>query len=312
MELTTPELLKKIKRIQLKSQWLSKQQFAGDYRSAFKGKGMSFSEVREYQYGDDIKLIDWNVTARLGNPHVKIFEEEKEITIMLLIDVSHSCLFGSYQQTKLDLITELCATLAFSAIQNNDRVGVIFFDSQVRQFIPPKKGKMHVLHIIQNLLEYANNYLKNNTLENKKTNTKQPNTHTITDLNSVLKFFNKTLKKKCTAFLISDFITEPNYEKSVAATAKHHTLMAIHVYDDTEIALPNIGIVPIINPETQAIQWVDTSSKTLKKELLVLFSKNYETCKKIFIKNKCNILHLATNQNYTTPLIYFFRKNQKN
>lgn len=240
------ELLKKVRRIEIKSRGLSQNIFAGEYHSAFKGRGMMFSEVREYQYGDDIRDIDWNVTARQNRPYVKVYEEERELTVMLLVDVSGSRNFGAAGDDKRQIITEISATLAFSAISNNDKIGAIFFSDKIEKFIPPKKGKKHILFIIRELLDY------------------QP-TSRGTDIASAVRYFTDALKKRCTAFLISDFIDDSDYYKPVSIAGNKHDLMAIQVYDKRDSKLPDVGLMCVSDLETGASRWIDTSSKKTRK-----------------------------------------------
>ena len=228
----TSELLKKVRQIEIKTRGLSRNIFAGQYHSAFKGRGMAFSEVREYQFGDDIRDIDWNVTARYIRPYVKVFEEERELTVMLLIDVSGSKDFGTVSRMKKEVITEIAATLAFSAIQNNDKIGVIFFSDQIEKFIPPQKGKRHILYIIRELIDF------------------QPD-HKQTDLGQALKYLTNAIKKRCTAFLISDFIDKGNYQDALTIANRKHDVVAIQVYDHRETELPNVGLMKIKDAETK-------------------------------------------------------------
>ena len=232
----TSELLKKVRQIEIKTRGLSRNIFAGQYHSAFKGRGMAFSEVREYQFGDDIRDIDWNVTARYIRPYVKVFEEERELTVMLLIDVSGSKDFGTVSRMKKEVITEIAATLAFSAIQNNDKIGVIFFSDQIEKFIPPQKGKRHILYIIRELIDF------------------QPD-HKQTDLGQALKYLTNAIKKRCTAFLISDFIDKGNYQDALTIANRKHDVVAIQVYDHRETELPNVGLMKIKDAETGKKRW---------------------------------------------------------
>jgi len=240
----TSELLKKVRKIEIKTRGLSNQLFSGEYHSAFKGRGMTFSEVREYQPGDDIRSIDWNVTARFNNTYVKVFEEEREMTVMLLVDVSASGEFGTQKQLKQDLITELCAVLAFSAIQNNDKIGVIFFSDKIEKFIPPKKGKSHILRIIRDLIEF------------------EP-AHKKTDIKLALKYLTNVIKKRSIAFLISDFM-DSGFIDALKIANKKHDLVALRIYDKREQELPNVGLIKVKDAETGNIQWVDTSDKNVR------------------------------------------------
>src|ERR1700750_1427615 len=240
----TKELLKKVRKIEIKTRGLSNHLFSGEYHSAFKGRGMAFSEVREYQVGDEIRTIDWNVTARFNHPYVKVFDEERELTVMLLMDVSGSENFGTINQQKQDLATELCAVLAFSAIQNNDKGGVIFFSEKIEKFIPPKKGRSHILMIIRELIDFKP--------ENKGT-----------DVGVALKYFTSVIKKKCTAFIISDFIS-PAFENELKIANKKHDVIALRLYDKHEEEFPDLGLIPIRDEESGQLMWVNTSDKNVR------------------------------------------------
>ncbi len=250
----TNELLKKVRHIEIKTRGLSRNIFAGQYHSAFKGRGMAFSEVREYQYGDDMRDIDWNVTARYNRPYVKIFEEERELTVMLLVDVSESLGFGSAQIVKRDMVAEIAATLAFSAIQNNDKIGVIFFSDQVEKFIPPKKGKKHILFIIREILDFRP--------ENRGT-----------DINMALRYLTNAIKKRCTTFLISDFIDPDDYKHALRIANRKHDIVAIQVYDKLSTELKSVGLMKVHDPETGQDTWINTSSKKSKKSISRLVEK---------------------------------------
>lgn len=320
----TSELLKKVRKIELKTKGLSNQIFSGEYHSAFKGRGMSFSEVREYAYGDDVKAIDWNVTARFNTPYIKIFEEERELTVMLLVDISPSAFFGTMNQMKNEMITEICAVLAFSAINNNDKVGVIFFSDKIDKFIPPKKGKPHVLRIIRELLDFgyggkstseAENadepslWEKINTLLGKKS-TKTTETETIskkTNIEQALKYFSNVIKKKCIAFLLSDFMDD-NYKKSLNLASKKHDLIGIHVYDPREEELPNVGMVRVKDAESGKAIWLDTSNAHARKKYKMQFLKNYDYCKTTFTKSGADLVSIPTNRPYVKYLMNFFKK----
>ena len=241
----TTELLKKVRRIEIKSRGLSRNIFAGEYHTAFKGKGMTFAEVREYQYGDDIRSIDWNVTARFRHPYVKVFEEERELTLMLLIDVSASRVFGTTSALKKDVITEIAATLAFSAIQNNDKVGVIFFSDRIEKFIPPQKGRKHILYIIRELIEF------------------QPQS-AQTNIGNALKYLTNVIKKRCTSFLISDFIDTNDYENPLMVASRKHDIAVLKVYDRRDAELPPVGLIRVKDAETGKRIWVDTNSRRLR------------------------------------------------
>lgn len=282
------ELLKKVRKIEIRTRALSQQIFAGEYHSAFKGRGMAFSEVRQYNYGDDVRFIDWNVTARFNTPYVKIFEEEREMTVMLLIDVSGSHLFGTKQQFKADLITELAAVLSFSAIYNNDKVGVIFFSNHVEKFIPPQKGKTHILRIIRELLTF-------------KPSDSQ------TDISEALRYFTNAIKKKCTAFLISDFISQ-DFEQALKIAANRHDIVALNVIDAGEMKLPDIGLVKLLDPETQQYVWADTSSREVRafydRWWQQLQSRNGE----LFRRAGVDVAQLYTNRDYVPILSELFRR----
>jgi len=282
------DLLKKVRKIEIKTRGLTNQVFAGEYHSAFKGKGMTFSEVREYQYGDSIRNIDWNVTARFNKPFVKIFEEERELTVIILIDVSASKVFGTQVQYKHDLITELAAVLSFSAIQNNDKIGVILFSDVVEKFIPPKKGKKHILRIIRDLLEF------------------EPQ-HKGTNIAGALEFFTNAIKKKSTAFLISDFI-DTGYEKSLQIANNKHDIIAIKVYDQRETNLPNVGLLKLIDAETGQCKWVDTSNRKVREEYEKSWKKSEAYLKGIFAKYGVDNISVNTNEDYIKPLIGLFKR----
>ena len=284
----TKELLKKVRKIEIKTRRLSNHIFSGEYHSHFKGRGMTFSEVRKYQYGDDIRDIDWNVTAKLNEPHIKIFEEERELTMMLLVDVSKSELFGTRMQQKRDLITELCAVLAFSAIQNNDKVGVLFFTDQIELFIPPKKGKSHILRIIRELIEF------------------KPK-GTGTNISEAFKFLSSVIKKRSIVFTLSDFQDEA-YDKNLKIASSKHDLTAIRIIDPAEEQLPDIGLVQLQNPETGTIGWVDTSSSIVR----ATYEKDYQNFVANF-KSYCthsgtDYLDLRVDLSYTKQLLEFFKR----
>ncbi|MCK9254603.1 MAG: DUF58 domain-containing protein [Bacteroidales bacterium] len=281
------DLLKKVRKIEIRSRGLSSQIFAGEYHSAFKGKGMAFSEVREYQYGDPIKDIDWHVTARFNHPYVKVFEEERELTVMLLIDVSGSKAFGTSQKFKQELSTELAAVIAFSAIQNNDKVGVILFSDKIEKFIPPKKGKKHILRIILELLNF------------------EPES-TGTDLTQVLKFFTNAIKKRSTAFIISDFVS-PDFSDALKIAGNKHDLAALRVYDNFEKELPNLGLAYFKDSETGQQKWVDTSMKKIRKEYRRNWQNQYDEITKLFKKSNLDFADISTDQDYVKPLINLFK-----
>ena len=284
----TKELLKKVRKIEIKTRRLSNHIFSGEYHSHFKGRGMTFSEVRKYQYGDDIRDIDWNVTAKLNEPHIKIFEEERELTMMLLVDVSKSESFGTRMQQKRDLITELCAVLAFSAIQNNDKVGVVFFTDQIELFIPPKKGKSHILRIIRELIEF------------------KPK-GTGTNISEAFKFLSSVIKKRSIVFTLSDFQDEA-YDKNLKIASSKHDLTAIRIIDPAEEQLPDIGFVQLQNPESGSLEWVDTSSSIVR----ATYEKDYQNFVANF-KSYCthsgtDYLDLRVDRSYTKQLLEFFKR----
>lgn len=285
----TSELLKKVRQIEIKTRGLSRNIFAGQYHSAFKGRGMAFSEVREYQFGDDIRDIDWNVTARYIRPYVKVFEEERELTVMLLIDVSGSKDFGTVSRMKKEVITEIAATLAFSAIQNNDKIGVIFFSDQIEKFIPPQKGKRHILYIIRELIDF------------------QPD-HKQTDLGQALKYLTNAIKKRCTAFLISDFIDKGNYQDALTIANRKHDVVAIQVYDHRETELPNVGLMKIKDAETGKERWIDSSSKQVRALYKIWWEERQSDMNKAFNKCRVDAVSIRTEDDYVKALIALFDK----
>ena len=287
--LSTSDLLKKVRKIEIKTRGLSNQIFSGEYHSAFKGRGMAFSEVREYQHGDEVRTIDWNVTARFGHPFVKVFEEERELTVMLIVDVSGSKEFGTQTKTKQELATEICAVLAFSAINNNDKVGVIFFSDKIEKFIPPKKGRSHILMIIRDLIDFEP--------ESKGT-----------DISMALKYFNNVIKKRCTAFLLSDFVCHTNFENAIKIANRKHDLIALRLYDRAEEELPNIGLVPMLDAETNSVQWVNTSSKTVQKEYKIEGLKRKGYLKSTFKKGGIDNTNIGTHEDYVKPLMALFKR----
>ncbi len=286
---STSELLKKVRKIEIKTRGLSNQIFSGEYHSAFKGRGMAFSEVREYQHGDEIRTIDWNVTARFNHPYVKVFEEEREMTVMLLVDVSGSKEFGTQQKSKQELATEICAVLAFSAIQNNDKVGVIFFSDKIEKFIPPKKGKSHILMIIRDLIDFEP--------ESKGT-----------DISLALKYFSNVIKKRCTSFLLSDFVTDISFEHALKIANRKHDLITLKLYDKAEEELPNIGLVPLLDAETNKIKWVNTSSKEVQKEYKIEALKRNDYLKNTFKKAGVDTANIGTHEDYVKPLMALFKR----
>ncbi|MBR6064133.1 MAG: DUF58 domain-containing protein [Bacteroidales bacterium] len=282
------ELLKKVRKIEIRTKALSQQIFAGEYHSAFKGRGMAFSEVREYQYGDDVRFIDWNVTARLNHPYVKIFEEERELTVMLLIDVSGSNLFGTRNEFKADLITELAAVLSFSAINNNDKVGVIFFSDRVEKFIPPKKGRSHILRIIRELVDYKPSQVK-------------------TDLAEPLRYFTNAIKKKCTAFVISDFVN-CDFEQALKIASEKHDIVALHVMDRGESQLPDLGLMQLKDPETGKYVLTDTSDRLTRMAYEHWWKKQQENNAELFRKVGVDVAELYTDRDYVKELIALFKR----
>jgi len=282
------EIFKKVRKIEIKTRGLSNQIFSGEYHSSFKGRGMAFSEVREYQYGDDIRNIDWNVTARFNHPYVKIFEEERELTVILLIDVSASNSFGTKNQMKADLITEIAAVLSFSAIQNNDKVGVIFFSDKVEQFIPPKKGSSHILRIIRELIDFQ--------AESKGT-----------DIAEALRFFTNAIKKKSTAFLISDFMDE-GFEKALQIANHKHDLIAVRVTDRRETELPNVGLLRAMDPETGKVRWIDTSSKKARLNYNKWAAEKSKRLDMTLSRYGIDMVRVYTGRDYVKPLMNLFKK----
>lgn len=284
----TAELLKKVRKIEIKTRGLSSQIFSGEYHSAFKGRGMAFSEVREYTPGDDIRTIDWNVTARFNTPFVKVFEEERELSVVLIVDVSASGAFGTNKQFKQELITELCAVVAFSASQNNDKIGVIFFSDKIEKFIPPKKGKSHVLRIIRELIEFKP--------EHKKTN-----------LEVALKYLTNVIKKRSVVFLISDFLAEPNYKDALKIANKKHDLVALRVVDNSELELPKVGLVKLIDNESGKTMWVDTSNQSFRKQFAVNRIKFEDSLKDLFNRSGIDATNIYTHESYIKPLMNLFK-----
>lgn len=283
------ELLKKVRHIEIKTRGLSRNIFAGQYHSAFKGRGMAFSEVREYQYGDDVRDIDWNVTARHNKPYIKVFEEERELTVMLLVDMSASRNFGAVGSMKRDMMVEIAATLAFSAIQNNDKIGVLFFTDRIEKFIPPKKGKKHILYIIRELISF------------------EPQ-GTGTNLGLALEYATNVIKRRCTAFLISDFIAAPNYSDALLIANRRHDIVALQVYDKRETELPDVGFMKMRDVERNTEQWVDTSSAAVRAAYADWWKKRQavalETCR----KNGVDITSVATDQDYVVALMNLFKQ----
>lgn len=282
------ELLKKVRRIEIKTRGLSKHIFAGEYHSAFKGKGMMFSEVREYQYGDAIRDVDWNVTARFNHPYVKVFEEERELTVMLLIDMSGSKVFGTTTQLKQDLVTEIAAVLSFSAIQNNDKIGVIFFSNKIEKFIPPQKGRKHILRIIRELLDFEP--------ENQETN-----------IEEALRYLTNVIKKRCTAFVISDFIDE-GFNNALTIANKKHDVVALKVFDPREQEIPAMGLVKMKDAETGKYQWIDTSSRKVRENYKKWWNLLQKSQEEILKKAGVDFVSLRTDEDYVKPLINLFKR----
>ena len=285
----TSDLLKRVRQIAIKTRGLSNNIFAGQYHSAFKGKGMSFSEVREYQYGDDVRDIDWNVTARYNKPFVKVFEEERELTVMLLIDVSNSLDFGTVKQLKKDMVTEIAATLAFSAIQNNDKIGVIFFSDRIEKFIPPKKGRKHILYIIRELLDFKP--------ESKRT-----------DIKIAVEYLTNVIKKRCTTFMISDFIDENDFRNALTIANRKHDIVAIQVYDRRMAELPDVGLMKVRDAETGHEQWIDTSSRALRRAHNDWWIQRQGVLNETFTKSNVDSVSIRTDQDYVKSLLNLFAK----
>jgi len=287
----TKELLKQVRQIEIRTKGLVNQVFSGEYHSVFKGRGMEFSEVREYQYGDDIRNIDWNVTARFGHPYIKIFEEERELTVMLMVDLSGSLMFGSVSKTKQRIAAELSAILAFSALKNNDKVGLILFTDKIEKFVPPRKGKKHVLRIIREVLSFEP--------EGKSTN-----------IRCALEYMNNAIKKKSIAFLISDFMDE-GYEKILRIVGRKHDLIGIVLDDRREKEIPNIGLVKLVDAETGAERWIDTSSKRVRERMIFDRKEREKLRNSVFIKSRLDKIEVTTGSNYIQPLVQFFRRREK-
>ena len=296
--MTSEELLQKVRKIEIKTHGLSRNIFAGEYHSQFKGRGMAFSEVREYQPGDDVRAIDWNVTGRMNRPYVKIYEEERELTVMLLVDVSGSRNFGTQSQMKRDTMAEVAATLAFSTIENNDKVGVIFFSDQIEKFIPPKKGKSHVLHIIRELLSF------------------EPE-HTGTDINAALEFLTNAQKRRCTAFVISDFIGKPIPDLSlkgrgqtspIVIASRKHDLSAIQIYDRRDAEMPNVGLLKVKDPETGARVWTDTSLASVRNAYGQAWRDQQEALENVYTKTGMNHVSIRTDEDYVKSLMRLFKQ----
>ena len=285
----TSEIIKKVRKIEIKARGLSSNIFAGQYHSAFKGRGMAFSEVREYQYGDDVRDIDWNVTARFNKPYVKVFEEERELTVMLLIDVSGSLDFGTQKQFKRDMVTEIAATLAFSAIQNNDKIGVIFFSDKIEKYIPPKKGRKHILYIIREMLDFH--------AESRHT-----------DVAQAIEFLTGVSKRRCTAFILSDFYVRQDFLQQLTIANNKHDVVAIQVYDKRGCELPNIGLMKVVDAETGYEQYVDTSSKKVRETYRRYWMKRQADLKETFAKSNVDSVSIATDEDYVRSMMGLFKQ----
>ena len=285
----TSDILSKVRKIEIETKGLSRNMFAGQYHSAFKGRGMEFSEVREYQYGDDVRDIDWNVTARFHRPYVKVFEEERELTVMLLIDVSGSLNFGTSTQLKRDLVTEIAATLAFSAIQNNDKIGVIFFSDRIEKYIPPKKGRKHILYIIRELLDF------------------QPESQR-TDIAMATAYLTRIMKRRCTSFIISDFYDRKDFLLEMEIANRKHDVVAIQVYDQRAKELPNVGLMNVLDAETGHEMLIDTSSKKLRRAHTAYWLNREEDLRRTFSKSRVDWTSVATNEDFTKALLTLFKQ----
>ena len=285
----TSEIIKKVRKIEIKTRGLSQNIFAGQYHSAFKGRGMAFSEVREYQYGDDVRDIDWNVTARFHHPYVKVFEEERELTVMLLIDVSGSLNFGTVHQTKREMVTEIAATMAFSAIQNNDKIGVIFFSDHIEKYIPPKKGRHHILYIIRELLDFKPKSVR-------------------TDIGMAVSYLTRMMKRRVTVFLLSDFYTQEDFSKAVQIANSKHDMIAVQVYDPRAKTLPNIGLMKVKDAETGHEMIIDTGSAKLRQAHTQYWLERQATLRELFSKSKVDWTSVATNEDFTKALMLLFKK----
>ena len=285
----TSEIIKKVRKIEIKTRGLSSNIFAGQYHSAFKGRGMAFSEVREYQFGDDVRDIDWNVTARIHRPYVKVFEEERELTVMLLIDVSGSLDFGTQKQMKRDMVTEIAATIAFSAIQNNDKIGVVFFSDKIEKYIPPKKGRKHILYIIREMLDYHP--------ESKRTDVKQ-----------AVEFLSSVQKRRTTAFILSDFYVRNDFQQSLQIANRKHDVVAIQVYDQRARELPDVGLMKVVDAETGFEQYVDTSSKRLRDSYRKYWQSRQSQLQETFNKSNVDNVSIATNEDFVKSLLMLFKQ----
>ena len=285
----TSEILKKVRKIEIKARGLSSNVFAGQYHSAFKGRGMAFSEVREYQYGDDVRDIDWNVTARFHRPYIKVFEEERELTVMLIIDVSGSLDFGTQRQMKRDMVTEIAATIAFSAIQNNDKIGVVFFSDRIEKYVPPKKGRKHILYIIREMLDF------------------QPQSHR-TDIKQALEFLTSVAKRRCTAFVLSDFYDTQDFLQPLQIANRKHDVVALQVYDIRAKELPNVGLIRVVDAETGYEQYIDTSSRQLRQAHERYWRNAQEKLKDTMSKSNVDLVSIATNDDYVKSLLMLFKR----
>lgn len=283
----TSEILKRVRQIEIKTRGLSNNIFAGEYHSAFKGRGMAFSEVREYQYGDDIRDIEWNVTARFNKPYIKVFEEERELTVMLLVDVSGSLNFGTAVMQKREMLTEIAATLAFSAIQNNDKIGVIFFSDKVEKFIPPKKGRKHILYIIRELLDF------------------QPDSQQ-TNISAAIEYLRQAIKRRCTAFLLSDFIDEQDFRVPLSIANRKHDMVAIQVYDRRVAEIPNIGLIRVRDSETGLMRYLDTSSRKVRQQQSAWWREQQDHLRDTFTRSNVDFVTIRTDQDYVAALKSLF------
>ena len=288
----TSDILKKVRKIEIKTRGLSSQVFAGQYHSAFKGRGMAFSEVREYQYGDDVRDIDWNVTARFHRPYVKVFEEERELTVMLLVDVSGSLDFGTQTQMKRDMVTEIAATIAFSAIQNNDKIGVVFFSDKIEKYIPPKKGRKHILYIIREMLDFHP--------ESRKT-----------DVTMAVEFLSSVAKRHCTAFMLSDFLDSKDFSKAMIIANRKHDVVGIQVYDRRVAELPDVGLMKVRDAETGHEMFIDTSSKKLRRAHTAYWMNRQHQLQDCFNKSNVDHVSVATNEDYVKQLLMLFKMRNK-
>lgn len=283
------EIIKKVRTVEIKTRRLSANIFAGQYHSAFKGRGMAFSEVREYQYGDDVRDIDWNVTARFHRPYIKVFEEERELTVMLLIDVSGSLDFGTQHQMKSDMVTEIAATLAFSAIQNNDKIGVIFFTDKIEKYIPPKKGRKHILYIIREMLDFHP--------ESK-----------LTDMVVPLEFLSHVMKRRCTAFVLSDFYVQTDFSQALTICNRKHDVVAIQVYDKRAKELPDVGLMKVVDVETGSEMYIDTGSKKLRQAHKLYWTNRQAVLNETFNKSNVDNVSIATDEDYVKSLLGLFKQ----